>query len=181
MERWVPVVGYEGLYEVSDLGRVRSLDRVVGDRQRRIRGVVLKGTPRSLRGTRGGINTRLGVCLCKGGKTRTHFVHALVLAAFVGPRPDGYQACHGPGGPQDNRLSNLRWDTPESNWDDRRDHDESARGERVGSAKLTEEQVLEIRELYAKGGVTHDELGERFGVTGTMIGYIVRRQWWRHV
>lgn len=110
VEQWLPVVGYDG-YEVSDLGSVRSVDRVVYDcigRARRLRGRVL----------RPGINPQTGrrvVNLRVDGHRRTHTVYALMLTAFVGPRPQGMEACHNDGNYQNDALSNLRWDTSSAN------------------------------------------------------------------
>jgi hypothetical protein len=112
-ERWLPVVGWEGLYEVSDQGRVRSLDRIVHTKagwSRRHQGRTL----RSLQCH--GYQT---VELTSGHRVS---VHRLVLEAFVGPCPDGLECCHGVGGPSDNRLSNLRWDTRSENMYDRCRH-----------------------------------------------------------
>lgn len=113
-ERWLPFVGYEGLYEVSDMGRVRSIDRVVIDttgKTRRLRGRILAQTKL-------GNTPYLKVVLCRAPSQTTRSVHSLVLEAFVGPRPDGMEACHGFGGQVDNRLVNLRWDTlSENNYD----------------------------------------------------------------
>lgn len=115
VERWLPVVGYEGLYEVSDHGRVRSLDREYtrsdGVRTRRS-GRVLKPVPNS--------NGRHQVYLCvPGGKQRPQLVHRLVLEAFVGQCPEGMEACHKDDDHVNNNLSNLRWDTRQGNYDDR--------------------------------------------------------------
>lgn len=110
-ERWLPVVGYEGYYEVSDLGRVRSLPRVTNGSfggTRRLPGRVL----------RPGINPKTGrriVALHRDGAGRSHKVYPLVLAAFVGPRPPGMEACHNDGDHTNDRLSNLRWDTSSRN------------------------------------------------------------------
>jgi hypothetical protein len=106
-ETWLPVPGYESLYEVSDHGRVRSMDRL----QRRgpapgmcyRRGRILK----PMRSTVG----RLKVGLYSGGARRMFLIHRLVLEAFVGPCPDGMEACHYDDDPDNNHLSNLRWDT----------------------------------------------------------------------
>lgn len=101
-EEWRPVVGYEGLYEVSDFGRVRSLERPqLGGRPGRI----LKPT-RTLAG-----NARVAVTLCNRGKRSSRSVHRLVLEAFVGTRPDGMECCHFDDDPTNNNLANLRWDT----------------------------------------------------------------------
>lgn len=112
-ETWMPVVGYEGLYEVSDLGRVRSLDRK-DPLGRRLRGKMLKlrAHPRGYMQT---TLTRDGVCVTKK-------IHRLVLEAFVGPCPSGMEACHDNGIRDDNRPSNLRWDTPRANAADRIAH-----------------------------------------------------------
>lgn len=110
-EEWRPVVGWAGLYEVSDLGRVRSLPKSVAHRlvgNYSVAGRVLKPYP---------IRTgHLYVNLCHEGKKKHRYVHQLVLEAFVGPRPDGTEACHFPDRePSNNRLENLRWDTPGEN------------------------------------------------------------------
>lgn len=109
-EQWRPVVGYEGLYEVSDQGRVRSLGRVAIRRgyPLRIPGRVLRPTP----GDAGRVCIRL---FNRDGVKKTLRVSVLVLAAFVGPRPEGLDGCHNNGDPTDNRLSNLRWDTRSAN------------------------------------------------------------------
>lgn len=108
-ERWLPVVGYEGLYEVSDLGRVKSLARYVRDRGgvRLVRERVLKSKSQGF-----GYRT---VMLCREGHRKTRTIHQLVLESFVGPRPEGMVACHGDGDPANNRRSNLRWDTQSNN------------------------------------------------------------------
>lgn len=116
-EEWRPVVGYEGLYEVSDRGAVRSIDRVIARREHTVtyKGRLLK--PRHMAPM--GYET---VGLSKNGRPRTIFVHVIVLEAFVGPRPDGMVSCHNNGDPNDNCPSNLRWDTQASNMRDRYMH-----------------------------------------------------------
>lgn len=111
-EKWLPIAGWEGLYEVSDLGRVKSLERKARNRSgmRRVRERVLKQTP--------GTDGKLHVGLHRNGLVSSRVVHRLVLEAFVGPCPEGLEACHGPGGALDNRLCNLRWDTRSSNQHD---------------------------------------------------------------
>lgn len=108
-ERWLSVVGYEGQYEVSDLGRVRSLDRVIWDRNGRcvrLRGKLIKP---------GRTGNRVTVAL--NGKS--FYVHNLVLIAFVGPCPPGKECCHNTTDSTDNCLSNIRWGTRQDNMFDR--------------------------------------------------------------
>jgi hypothetical protein len=104
-EEWRPVVGHPG-YEVSDRGRVRSVDRVVktANGERHYKGQLLRPGP----GNAGHLSVVLG-------KRKTRMVHQIVLEAFVGPRPAGMDACHGIGGVKNNRLENLRWDTRTNN------------------------------------------------------------------
>jgi hypothetical protein len=109
-ERWLPVVGFEGFYEVSDLGRVRGVDRIVKAKlgsQRRQRGIILRP---GLSGTGYWM-----VRLTKDAIGRSYAVHRLVLEAFAGPCPDDMEGCHNNGDRLDNRLVNLRWDTDRAN------------------------------------------------------------------
>lgn len=105
-ERWLPVPTYEGKYEVSDLGRVRSLSRVTSHGRRR-RGLVLRPIPRT--------TGYLQVDLWHDNTQRAFVIHRLVLWAFVGPAPAGLEALHGDGDPTNNALTNLRWGTRSEN------------------------------------------------------------------
>ncbi|MCG7596363.1 NUMOD4 motif-containing HNH endonuclease [Mycobacterium sp. PSTR-4-N] len=116
-EIWAPIAGFVGSYEVSTIGRVRSLDRVIRDSAGR--NCFRKG--RVLKPSRAGAPGKdyPSVALGKGNH-RT--IHRLVLETFVGPCPDGTEACHNNGDRFDNRLDNLRWDTPSNNNRDKRSH-----------------------------------------------------------
>lgn len=113
VEKWLPIPGYEGMYEASDQGRVRSLDREVECRNgRKIRcaGRILKSIDRG-----DGYSV---VSLSKGNVVNQRRINVLVLETFVGPAPSGHHACHNNGDSTDNRLVNLRFDTPsENNYD----------------------------------------------------------------
>lgn len=108
MIEWRPVPGYEATYEVSDDGQVRSRPR------RRTRGGLLK----SRIGKRG----YPVLNLVQDGKQRTHEVHRLIAAAFLGPRPANMEVRHLNGDPLDCRLSNLAYGTRSENILDRRSH-----------------------------------------------------------
>lgn len=109
-ERWLPVVGWEGLYEVSDQGRVRTVARYVSGRGGGKR--LLKQQVRRLSTHPQGYRL---ITLKAGGRLEQRFVHDLVLTAFTGPRPPGLVTCHGDGDPANNRVENLRWDTQSEN------------------------------------------------------------------
>jgi hypothetical protein len=103
----------------------------------------------------------------------------LVLETFVGPRPDGYQACHGIKGKLDDSLSNLSWGTRQQNMKDKIRDGTDNRGIKNNRAKLTEEQVLEIRKLGKL--YLQKDLARMFNVTDTLIGNILRRESWKHL
>lgn len=126
---WKPVSvrngRYEGAYEVSDDGRVWSVRRPhpnsiyvspagVEHCVSYIGGHVLQQSLNS--------HGYPVVGLSVDGKAESFQVHRLVLEAFVGPRPDGMEACHGNDDPTDNRLANLRWDSHVANIEDRERH-----------------------------------------------------------
>jgi hypothetical protein len=101
MEKWIDVVGYEGKYEVSDAGRVRSVPRP------RAKGGPLAMPP--------DFHGRAHVTLHKDGKQKVHHVHRLVAEAFFGPLPPGCETRHLDGNPLNNAASNLLYGTRSSN------------------------------------------------------------------
>ena len=156
-EEWRAIVGYEGRYEVSDLGRVKSLPN-----SRRKSILVMKQSPMK-RGGYMSVNLTSNDGL--SWTQRLHAVHLLVLTAFVGPNPGvGYQCCHDDGNPANSALSNLRWDTLSGNQMDRIAHGTSNRGEQNGHAKLTLEQVLKCRARLAVG-VADEVIASEFSVS----------------
>lgn len=110
-EQWRPVVGYEGKYEVSDHGRVRSLDRVETTKAGVARPLTGRVLVQSTNG-RGYLKVTLR------SPARQVYVHTLVLEAFVGPRPEGLEARHHDDVREHNYPSNLVWGTrSENNYD----------------------------------------------------------------
>jgi hypothetical protein len=112
MECWKPVVGYEGLYEVSDGGEVRGKDREIKtnirfNKKRIIKGKILK--------KRVGTKGYFSVDLCKEGKVSKTNIHRIVAEAFI-PNPEHKKVVnHINGNKQDNRVSNLEWVTYQEN------------------------------------------------------------------
>lgn len=139
-EEWRPVLGYEGLYSVSSLGRVRGEARLVAHmkqgkmlRQRIVKARINKQTG------------YLAVNLSRDASRRTFTVHSLVAAAFIGPRPFGMEVAHGDGNPTNAMLSNLRYATPSENVRDKEIHGTILKGERAPRAKLTNAEVRSLR------------------------------------
>ena len=177
-ERWLPVVGYEGLYEVSNHGRVRSLDRRIlnsrGSGTRLIRGVMLKPA------VCGWKRRYQFVYLRRDGLKKHCYVHRLVLEAFVGPCPEGMEACHGANGYADNSLQNLNWGTKVQNMQDKVRDQTTLHGERNHRARLTKENVINIRELHSKGE-TYKQIAELHGISYKYVWQIVKHKSWAHI
>lgn len=165
-EQWKAVVDYEGRYEVSSKGRVRSLRSRHGLRKKPL---LLKQQP--------GDAGHLMVGLYDGNGRRIGLVHRLMLEAFVGPCPDGQQCCHKDDRPENNTLKNLRWDTPAGNSRDAVRNGRLARGERHGLSKLTKEIVADCRSRREEGE-TWASLAEDYDVHYTTIQRAVEGETW---
>ena len=180
-EYWLPVVGFEGWYEVSSLGRVRSLKRTMVVERWPGRFVPRTYQGKMLRPGLGG-NGYLGVVLSAHGRKKSHaavLVQYLVLEAFVGPRPPGAYCCHADGDRVNNHLSNLRWDTPAANSDDAKRHGTRIRGRRVAGALLDDGKVATIRALSAV--FSRKTLADMYGVHVVTVADVIRGVTWKHV
>ena len=122
------------------------------------------------------------VVLCKQGKPFCRRVHRLMLEAFVGKCPKGMEACHNDGNPLNNNLANLRWGTRRENQMDRKIHGTFIflYGEEHPMAKLTNDQVREIRSLYERGYYQHG-IGKIFFVSKQTVSQIVQTKTWKHI
>lgn len=162
VEVWLPVVGYEGLYEVSNLGRVRRQGAYA--------------CLRPIDGGRGYLMVSLSNVTAKN-----YPVHRLVLTAFCGPEPfPGAQAAHNDGDRANARLTNLRWATPAENQADRVRHGTMCRGSDVFGAVLNEDAVAEIRRRI-RSGERNLPIADHYGVSVSTIHLIRHNKTWRHV
>lgn len=162
-EEWRSIAGYEGFYEVSDLGRVQRLLKRGGKAIRR------PGYDR---------DGYAQVVLSVNNVQVVRKIHRLVLEAFVGPPGKNQQTCHNNGNPSDNRLCNLRWDTFQNNVADKMRHGKILRGEQHPNAKLTRGDVKEIRSLLAHGW-TQREVAKKFGIGQSHVHAIKTKKKWR--
>jgi predicted XRE-type DNA-binding protein len=157
-EIWKPVPGFEGLYEVSDLGRARSLRT----------GKVLKP---ALRGHYWGYTFKVA------GKCTWKRTHGLVASAFMPPRKPKEVVRHFDGDRGNNTLSNLVYGSQKDNAEDSARHGTRLRGTQKVEAKLTEAQVLDIREDRR----VQREIAAAYGVHQSLVSRIKQGKLWAHV
>lgn len=170
-EEWKDVVGYEGLYQVSSLGRVKSFHSWRGKKERIINPFPNRDGYRK-------VDLRTS-----DGKRKTKSVHTLVLEAFAGEQPPEMQCNHKDGIKSNNRLENLEYCTRCENvlHTYRNLGRVPMRGERHGLSKLTEKEVLEMRHLHSIGRYNYKELGEVFKVSQVTARRIIIRMVWKHI
>lgn len=173
-EIWKFVAGYEGLYEVSNMGRVRSMKRLARN-----------GKPIAERILKTPLNSqkRRLVSLYKNQKSKSFHPYNLVASAFMGVKPYGYIVCHKNGDRTDDRLANLYYGTHKQNTNDRIAHNTMFYGDRVHNAKLTNEQVNEVRSRYkfrCKNNGTM-ALAKIYGVSPSTISAVMSGQNWSSI
>lgn len=166
-ERWRPAPGIPH-YEISDHGNLRRADAGKGARA----GHVIKGWVKP-----SGHRT---FSIRREGKTINVRASRLVAIAFIGSPPfDGAEVCHRDGQPSHDYWRNLRWGTSASNKADMVKHGTWLWGEKHANARLTAEQVKQIRARYVRGkSPTQRELAEEYGVGQVTISRIVLGKRW---
>ena len=168
IEIWKDVIGFEGLYQVSNLGNVRSMPR---------KGVGKNHLCKSAHTGQGGYGRMV---LIKDGKRHYKMVHAMVLESFLCLRPVGALARHLDGDRTNNSLTNLAWGTAKENQADRKVHGTASIGESHGQSILTDASVILMREKRA-AGASIVELSAEFGVTKTLVSTVCLGKAWAHV
>jgi NUMOD4 motif/HNH endonuclease len=170
-EVWVPVKGYEGVIEVSNIGRVRTLNRESP----------LNGGTRLVKGQIANLqlkkNGYLQVAVRTPGKRKWFLVHRLVAQAFI-PNLEGLpQVNHIDANKQNNNASNLEWTNAAENQNHAVKFGLTSNEEDHYKAKLTREQVLEIREMSG----LHIDIAEKFGVNRSTVTCIKAKKTWKYV
>lgn len=146
-------------------------------------GYIVGDTYRLLRPNRLSRTEHMKVGIYKGGDDYYQYpklIHVLVLEAFMGPCPEGMQCRHLDGNPANNHVSNLVWGTPQENQLDRKLHGTSMEGSKHPMAKLTDDQVRQLRIDYSNG-LTQVEIGKRYGLRQGYVSKIVNRKNWSHI
>jgi hypothetical protein len=167
---WRAIPGFEGIYDVSTDGRVRSWYTGGGFR-------LVKPRERTLQRDKDGYPF---VLLYRGGKAKGFRVSALVLMAFRGPRPPAGEASHRDGNKVNNAANNLIWESRIDNEKRKEQHGTRPRGSGNHASKLTEDSVQSIRARRTAGEKLLS-LAQEYGVTESEVSAICKRKVWTHV
>jgi hypothetical protein len=176
-ENWRAIPGYNGRYEASDQGNIRSLPweftRVIRGRLQTFKS---KLKLMKLRKAKDGY-LQVDLVMPEGNKT-TIQVHRLILMTFVGPPEEGQHACHYPDPDKtNNKPENLCWASRQENEAHKLEHGTHQRGENSPTAKLTDDDIRAIRASDETGTV----LAKRYHVSDSLISKIRRGLKWAHV
>lgn len=171
-EIWKPIKGYEGIYEISTLGRVKSLGR--------------RGSGASIKDKilRPGRSTSgyLFYNLCKSGKTKIHQAHRLVAIHFISNPKNKKEVNHIDAKKHNNFVDNLEWATPSENIRHglKMGIMNTEKGSKKHNAILNESQVLDIKKRIIKGDIGTD-IARDYGVHKSVIYGISLGKTWKHV
>lgn len=158
MEKWLPVVEWEDVYEVSNMGNVRRIKP-----GRNCGHILCPSQPQN--------QNRTEVHLADGNRHKTIRTHRLVTAAFIGPCPEGHQVNHKDGNGVNNRLDNLEYVTAAYNIL----HSYRVLGRRRVKPKLSEKDVADIRALKGTG-ISQDFIAKKFGCSQMHVCRIMRNE-----
>lgn len=176
-EVWKPIKHFEGIYEVSSYGRVKSLSRMItyGQYKKQSKEILLK--PQKDK------NGYVTYSLSKNGFTRSYLAHRLVADAFITQPNEGTEINHIDCNKENNHIENLEWVTRAENIRHAFANGLMVRhkGSKNGSALLTEEQVIKIKKDISEGKLYLREIAKKFGVSLTCISHINNGNTWSHV
>jgi DNA-binding XRE family transcriptional regulator len=171
-EVWMPIKDYENLYEISNLGRVKSLRRFVKNRDFyvRVNEKILKP----------GFNGKYyQVHLCKNGKSPLFEISRLVAESFIINPENKPEVNHEDGNKLNNFANNLEWNTnSENQLHAYKTGLKSAKGSKNGRSKLKESDIIKIKAMYNSGKYLQKEIASIYGVTRACIGHIINNTRW---
>ena len=170
-EIWKDIPGYEGLYQASTIGRIRSVDRYITYKNGKevfTQGKILKIC----------LNTkdRQTVTMSKNGKVKSYEIQRIMGLTFLGYRPNGYHVCHVDGDKNNNNIKNLRYDSPKENC-----LDQYRVGKKNPNGVLEIEDVIKIKKLYSTKKYFQKDLAKMFNVSQTQISKIILGQSYSYI
>lgn len=179
-EKWKPIPNYEGLYKASTLGRIKSLERIIHKQKCNVlfKEVILKQNKRSILST----NNYYCVNLYNNEhKSKIQSVHRILAMCFITNPDNKSQINHIDGNKHNNRFSNLEWCTASENAIHANINGLSIppRGIKNGNSKLTEEDVIYIRNTRYK--VSRKDLAIKFNISLKHVDRVRSKKRWKHI
>jgi hypothetical protein len=174
-EQWLSVKNYEGLYEISNMGRIRTYynqgRKKIDIRPRLVDPYI----------NRYGYKRIMFYAKHKGFKPANKAICRMVLETFIGNCPIGMEASHLDGIRSNDKLDNLIWETHLENEQRKTRQGTRPIGENSKLAKLKEKEVIEIRRLYSLGGISMYKLAKNYKVSKKTVMCVIKRETWKHV
>jgi hypothetical protein len=174
-EIWKDIMGMEGLYQISNLGRVKVLPMIIkfSNRICRRKEKILKTWIKEY----GYVCVKIGC----NKKYKHYKIHQLIATAFI-PNPENKpEVNHKNGISSDNRIENLEWCTHLENMQHASRFGLMKSGEFNHNSKLKKADISIIRSTYKKGEITHKELAKKFNISPSQITDIINHKAWNHV
>ena len=176
IEEWRDIKDYKGFYQVSNLGRIKSLERIV----KHSKGGVKMQKERILKTSKSRYEL---ASLSKEGCIKSYAVHRIVAETFIPNPKNKPQVNHKDGNILNNSAMNLEWCTASENTIHCIENSLrlTARGESSGPSKLSNDEVIEIRRTLASKKISYRSLAKSFGVNKQTISNIHKRKTWNHI
>lgn len=169
IELWKPIIGFEDRYEVSNHGNVRGFW---------YGGYKMKSP--KLKKPQRNKNGYYYVILQNGKIMKSFLLHRLVLSTFDKPMDRNIDCCHKNHNREDNRLCNLEWGTRKYNEFQKKLNGTTAMGEKNGKSKMTNEKVLQIRQLFSEGKSTNS-IAKQLNLKQQNVWCICTKKTWKHL
>lgn len=162
---WKDIPGWEGIYQASVTGLIRSLDRIIVYKN----GMEYSKTGRTLIPYFKDGYRVVSLSMKDYHKRAKKFkVARLVLFTFRGPAPMNTEACHNDGNRGNDKLSNLRWDTKAANSSDTQKHHDNLSGTKCSWSKVSDEALSDIRDMLAEQ-VPYRTIANKHGLSSSLI------------
>lgn len=174
MEVWKDVIGYEGIYAVSNFGNVKRIGNGSDGRKLNERYMTQKSS--------GWKGQYLSVNLTKNNVTKNQYVHRLVCIAFYGYLGNNFQVNHKDGNKHNNHLNNLEWVTPKEN----QEHKytvlgQDQNGENNPANKYPEHKIRMVKKMFLIGNKTQRQIARELDIDYRYVNAIVKGKVWTHI
>ena len=179
-EIWKDIKGYEGMYQISNYGRIKSLERVFLKFKRGRKEKMEVYLPEKIRSIGNNNKSYPKISLWRNGKVDWRLIHRLVAQHFIDNPMNYNQVLHKDDNPRNYHWSNLEWGTQSKNIKDAVERGRWHIGAKNNKSKLKDHQIPEIRELIKKG-ISCCKIAPQFNISVNQILGIKNNKIWKHI